>query len=121
MAEVDRNCLLQQHPEYLSLVRPESMRQRTAIGFCQDIGMYSLQPWSFSPADLPSSTTRNVHLWHGTNDQQVGTELLGLPAQWPSACNVMLAYRRRARLQAQSTADLGVHRCQQRSPGHTSA
>ena len=71
MAEVDRRCLLEGHPEYLALVRPESMRQRTATGFCQDLALYARQPWSFQPKDLPSSTTRNIHLWHGTNDMQV--------------------------------------------------
>ena len=29
MAQVDRQCLLKDHPEYLKLVRPRSMRQRT--------------------------------------------------------------------------------------------
>ena len=70
MAEVDRQCLLKDHPEYLKLVRPESMRQRTATGFCQDLALYSQHPWSFQPKAMPSSTTRNVHIWHGTNDMQ---------------------------------------------------
>ena len=70
MAPVDRQCLEHDHPEYLTLVRPESLRQKSAMGFVQDLALY-FTPWSFDPAKLPSSMQRNIHIWHGTGDLQV--------------------------------------------------
>ena len=70
MAPQDRACLLHDHPEYLTLVRPESLRQQSAMGFVQDMALY-FSAWSFDPAHIPSSMQRNIHIWHGTGDLQV--------------------------------------------------
>ncbi|KAK9801397.1 hypothetical protein WJX73_006165 [Symbiochloris irregularis] len=70
MAEVDRQCLLQGHPEYLQLVRPESLRQRTAVGLLQDLRLFCC-PWAFSPGSIPPALQQRIQIWHGTNDLQV--------------------------------------------------
>lgn len=70
MAAVDRQCLLQGHPEYLEVVRPESLRQRTAVGLMQDLRFFSC-PWPFSPGSISPALQRHIQIWHGTNDQQV--------------------------------------------------
>ena len=69
MSEGDRQCLQVGHPEYLQLVRPESMRQGTATGALQDLRLYTC-PWSFSPSHIPEALQRHTHIWHGTGDLQ---------------------------------------------------
>ena len=74
MSEVDRQCLQHGHPEYMQLVRPESLRQGTATGFLQDLSMYCC-PWSFSPTQLAAALQQSIHIWHGTGDLQVQPQL----------------------------------------------
>lgn len=73
MSEVDQRCLREGHPEYLALVRPESLRQGTAVGLLQDLRLYCC-PWAFKLSDIPESIRRRTHIWHGTGDLQVSVQ-----------------------------------------------
>ena len=67
------------HPEYMSSVVPESLRQRTAATFFQDLWLFE-RPWSFNLADIPAAAQQSIHIWHGTGDKQVSC--------WPSQNSV---------------------------------
>ena len=58
------------HPEYMTRIIPESLRQRTAANFFQDLWLFE-RPWSFNLADLPAHVQESIHIWHGTGDKQV--------------------------------------------------
>ena len=49
---------------------PESLRQRTAATFFQDLWLFE-RPWSFNLADIPAAAQQSIHIWHGTGDKQV--------------------------------------------------
>ena len=65
-----RKCITEVHPEYIARIVPESLRQRTAACFFQDLWLFE-RPWSFDLADIPAAAQRSIHIWHGTGDKQV--------------------------------------------------
>ncbi len=65
-----RKCVTDVHPEYMTRVVPESLRQRTAATFFQDLWLFE-RPWSFKLADIPAAAQQSIHIWHGTGDKQV--------------------------------------------------
>ena len=65
-----RKCIREVHPEYLTQIVPESLRQRTAAPFFQDLWLFERR-WSFDLAALPAAAQRSIHIWHGTGDKQV--------------------------------------------------
>lgn len=54
----------------MSQIVPESLRQRTAACFFQDLWLFE-RPWSFDLADIPAAAQQSIHIWHGTGDKQV--------------------------------------------------
>lgn len=65
-----RKCIRDVHPEYMTRIIPESLCQRTAANFFQDLWLFE-RPWSFNLADLPAHAQKCIHIWHGTGDKQV--------------------------------------------------
>ena len=65
-----RKCIRDVHPEYMTSIIPESLRQRTAANFFQDLWLFERR-WSFNLADLPAHAQKSIHIWHGTGDKQV--------------------------------------------------
>ena len=65
-----RKCIKEVHPEYMTRIVPESLRQRTGACFFQDLWLFE-RPWSFNLEDLPPHVQKSVHIWHGTGDKQV--------------------------------------------------
>ena len=65
-----RKCIKEVHPEYMTRIVPESLRQRTGACFFQDLWLFE-RPWSFDLEDLPPHVQKSVHIWHGTGDKQV--------------------------------------------------
>ena len=66
-----RRCLLDQHTEYMSLIVPEGLRQKTAEMFFEDFWLFD-QPWDFQLEAIPPELQAAIHIWHGTGDRQVG-------------------------------------------------
>ena len=67
---VCRRCIREQHSEYLDIVIPESLRQRTAAPLFEDLWLFE-QAWDFDVAAMPPVMQKTIHVWHGTGDKQV--------------------------------------------------
>ena len=59
------------HPEYLDIIVPESVRQKTAAMFFEDFFLFE-QPWEFDVRAIAPELQAATHVWHGTGDKQVG-------------------------------------------------
>jgi hypothetical protein len=70
VAGCGRKCIQEEHREYTELIVPESLRQRTAAMFFDDIWLFE-QPWEFDVRNIRRDMQRSNHIWHGTGDKQV--------------------------------------------------